>query len=263
MEDAKIEIARHLISCGASLMYGGDLRDNGYTKKLFDLVDNYKLTKIPEEKSVLTNVLGWPIQITLNNKVRASLSDRIAFEETGLPNDLPKTLSAKKHLKPVTVKEFYVWNRTMSRMRGFMTRNNDASIGLGGKSVGFKGKYPGVVEEAYLSIKSGKPTFLIGAFGGATQDVIEALLGNIPERLTSEYQFQFGKSKAIAEYYNKQKPVSEEAIDYEALVGFFKKQGVKSLKNGLTEKENQRLFQTVHIPEMVSLILKGLVSVCN
>lgn len=260
LEDAKIEIARHLISCGASLMYGGDLRDDGYTRKLFDVVENYKLTKIPQEQRVLTNVLGWPIQITLSNEVRASLSDRIAFEETGLPDDLPQTLSAKKHLKPVTVKEFYVWNRTMSRMRTFMTGENDARIALGGKTVGFKGKYPGIVEETYLSIKAGKPTFLIGAFGGATQDVIEALEGENPERLTSEYQFQSGQTKAIAEYYNTKKPTSEEAIDYETLVDFFNKKGVESLNNGLSEKENQRLFETIHLPEMVSLILKGLVS---
>ncbi len=48
---------------------------------------------------------------------------------------------------------------------------------------------------------------------------------------------------------------------YEALVSFFNKRGVKSLNNGLTEKENQRLFETIHLSEMVSLILKGLVSV--
>lgn len=258
LEDAKIEIARHLISCGASLMYGGDLRDDGYTQKLFDMVENYKLTKIPQEQKVLTNVLGWPIQITLSNEIRASLSDRIAFEETGLPDDLPQTLSAKKHLKPVTVKEFYVWNRTMSRMRTFMTGENDARIALGGETVGFKGKYPGIVEETYLSIKAGKPTFLIGAFGGATQDVIEALEGKTPERLTSKYQLQSKQAKSVSEYYNNEKPSFEENVDYETLVGFFNKKGVKSLNNGLTEKDNQRLFETIHLPEMVSLILKGL-----
>ncbi len=189
------------------------------------------------------------------------MSDRIAFEETGLPDDLSQTLPAKKYLNPVTVKEFYVWNRTMSRMRKYMISENDARIAVGGKTVGFKGKYPGVVEEAYLSIKAGKPTFFIGAFGGATQDVIEALEGRTPVRLTSEYQFQHNQAKVVAEYYNKKKPDSEEGIDYEALVSFFNKRGVKSLNNGLTEKENQRLFETIHLPEMVSLILKGLVSV--
>lgn len=260
LEDAKVEIARHLISCGATLMYGGDLRDNGYTRKLFELVESYKLTSILEHQNVLINVLGWPLQRTLTADIRASLSERISFEETGLPDDLPRNLSAKKHLNPSTTKEFYAWTRTMSHMREYMAKHNDARIILGGRTVGYKGKYPGIVEEAYLSLKEGKPTFLIGAYGGATLDVIEALKGQAGKRLTSTFQFQQTQAKETAEYYKRHKPKDQLPIDYNELVKFFDEKGISSLNNGLTDEENRRLFETIHIPEMISLILKGLVS---
>lgn len=261
LEDAKIEIARHLISCGAKLMYGGDLRPGGYTQKLIELVENYKIKSLSSEQEVLVNVVGWPLQSILPDYFRASLSGRILFQETGLPNDLPKNLSVKKHIEPKTTEEFYVWTRTMSRMRQFMTKENDARIILGGKTTAYKGKYPGIVEEAYLSIEAGKPTFIIGAYGGAAYDVIESLFGNRPLRLTTAYQFQQYQTKETAVYYNKIKPKDQPDIEFEELVNFFNKKGVKSLNNGLTEEENKRLFETIHIPEMISLILKGLVKI--
>lgn len=37
LDDAMTEIARHLIACGATLAYGGDLREKGFTKRLFEV----------------------------------------------------------------------------------------------------------------------------------------------------------------------------------------------------------------------------------
>lgn len=42
-------------------------------------------------------------------------------------------------------------------------------ICLGGKTSGFQGKEPGVIEEAKLAIELGKPLYLLGGFGGATR----------------------------------------------------------------------------------------------
>lgn len=38
LEDAMAEIARHPMACGATLAYGGDLRDAGFTQLLFEIV---------------------------------------------------------------------------------------------------------------------------------------------------------------------------------------------------------------------------------
>lgn len=261
LQDAKIEISRHLLSTGAVLMYGGDLRDNGYTRALFELVESYKPGDIEEERLSLINYLGWPLHINLTSELRASLSQKIKFELPGLPSDLPTNLDPKKYLSPKTPKEYYAWARTMTFMRKAMTKSNDARIALGGKSLGFKGKYPGIVEEVYISIKAKKPTYLIGAYGGITSDVIKALMGKQPEHLTEKYQFSTKLASDNRVYYNKTKPKGVETIDYIKLIKFFNESGIDNLNNGLTEEENKRLFKTIHIPEMVSLILKGMVTV--
>jgi hypothetical protein len=261
LEDAKIEIARHLLSCGATLMYGGDLSPDGFTIKLIELVENYKIKSLPIDQEALINMVGWPLQLDLTDDFRASVSGRIVFEETGLPSDLPNNLSAKNHLLPKNTEQFYNWTRTMSYMRDIMTKKNDARIVLGGKTTDYKGKYPGIVEESYLSIKAGRPTFLLGAFGGATADVIEAINGKSPFRLTPEYQFQNQQTRETAFYYNENKPNGQLPINFEDLVDFFNSKGIGALNNGLTDLENKRLFETIHIPEMISLVLKGLVGI--
>lgn len=263
LEDAKIEIARHLLSCGAVLMYGGDLRKDGYTEKLFSLVQSFRPVNIDEDRLSLINVVGWPNQIWLTDEVRASLSQQVQLDERGLPHDMVQNLNPVKYSKPSTPKHYYAWARSMTDMRKYMAKTNHARVVLGGKTRGYKGKYPGIAEEAYLSIKAKKPTYLIGAYGGATQDVIDAILGRKPERLSSKFQYAETGVMEVAEYYNIHKPASEEELNFEALVNFFNQTSVEGLNNGLSEEENKRLFRTIHIPEMISLVLKGIVNISS
>jgi len=51
---------------------------------------------------------------------------------------------------------------------------------------------------------------------------------------------------------------SEDPIRYDTIVEFFEKKGIKGLNNGLNEEDNERLFTTIHVPEMISLVLHGL-----
>jgi hypothetical protein len=258
LEDAKLEIARHLLSSGAVLLYGGDLRENGFTRNLFELVESQVPSAYYNERLSLVNYLGWPLDSTLKDSLRASLSGKINFVLPGLPEDLSGSYRPSIYLPPTTEKHFYMWSRSMSYMRSIMTSENDVRISLGGKVIGFKGKYPGIVEEVYLSIKSEKPTFLIGAYGGATQVVIDAIQGKQPLELTNEYHSSDVLKQNSIEYYNRHKPDNQEKLDYNKLTEYFNSKGISSLKNGLTDEENKVLFKTIHIPEMVSLILKGL-----
>ena len=71
----------------------------------------------------------------------------------------------------------YFTARCLTAMREEMTRHVDARVLLGGKTFGFQGKYPGLVEEAYLAMAAPlpRPVYLVGAFGGAARAVIDAL----------------------------------------------------------------------------------------
>ena len=52
--------------------------------------------------------------------------------------------------------------------------------------------------------------------------------------------------------------IKNEIIDYEKLLKFFQEMSIEGLNNGLNGQENNQLFNTIHIKEMLSLVLKGL-----
>ncbi len=260
LQDAMVEFARYFLASGATLAYGGDLREGGFTEILFDLVQTHnKSGKPPYERIV--NYLAWPIHLRLSTAHKAELRGVADFR----PLDPPAYLNVDKNqfIAPVLTGDRYIWAHSLTHMREDMNRATDARLLMGGQVIGYKGKYPGLVEEAYLAMRDEKPLFLIGGMGGCTCLVIEALLGKKPEMLGESVQTAGNDEyKELVEYYNSHlETVPEEnrdPVDYKGLVEFFNKKGVKGLNNGLNENDNKRLFETIHIPEMISLVLKGL-----
>ena len=47
-----------------------------------------------------------------------------------------------------------------------MRQETRARIVLGGRVAGYKGRMPGIAEEALLSLQAQQPVFLLGGFGG-------------------------------------------------------------------------------------------------
>lgn len=143
-----------------------------------------------------------------------------------------------------------------------MNQKTDARVLLGGQVTGFKGKYPGLLEEALLAIRSGKPLYLIGGFGGCTAAVIEALKGGAPEGLTDAFQMAQAGNQALADQFltdaadGKTTPIS-----YADETSFLQTKGVAGLNNGLSAGENEILFTSRNLPEIVHFLLKGLASI--
>jgi len=137
---------------------------------------------------------------------------------------------------------------------------------LGGPVAGFQGKYPGIAEEAFLAVRDGKPLFLLGAFGGCAGAVIEAVRGGAPEALTAPIQRRRAEYAELMDLWNERagsRPFGgpePSPIDYERLAGSFRDRGIEGLRNGLSAAENEHLFETVFLAEMVRLVLQGLAS---
>ncbi len=180
------------------------------------------------------------------------------------PEDLKTDfgLNTTASLEPNTAFNRYVFARSLTAMREAMNKDVQARLVMGGKLQGFQGKYPGLVEEAYLALKEGKPLFLIGAFGGAANAVIKLLKGEVPETLTEAFQMRDENHAGMVEEYNREaaaKPhLHLEPIDYNSLTDFFRSKGIAGVANGLNEAENRRLFESTDLDEIISLILKGL-----
>lgn len=260
---AFIEISRHLLAQGASVAYGGDLRPGGFTIDLVEMVKAYN-EEATERGEKILNFLAWPLHLRASVQWQAEHKNEVSIKAIPLPQELkqpPFNLDENNYIEPNSTVNRYVWACCLTAMRKQMAKQIDARIILGGKVTDYKGAFPGIAEEAALAISNHKPLFVLGAFGGCARAVGEAMLGENPEELTLAYQTAQSQEYAkMIEFYNDQtvQSGSHTVIDYPTLVETFQNQGFQGLNNRLTESENQNLFSTEDLDEMVYLILKGL-----
>lgn len=233
LRDAMAEIARHLLAMGARLVYGGDLRVNGFTELLFELVARYRRdADVGDARSAIVNYLAWPIVVSKPAAEMRGLVDELAglaelhFLDRQGGDLAPAALDGAVH-PAVSDAD---WAVALSAMREVLTRASDAKIVMGGRTEGYKGRMPGIAEEALTALKAGQPLFLLGGFGGCAREIAVALkLFPQPASPPSWTGWNvFGRIDGAA------------------------------LRNGLTPEENATLVRTVHVDEAVALILRGL-----
>ncbi len=262
------QFALFLLAAQYRLAYGGDLRKQEFTEHLHDLVVRFNRSNFGP-KQILRKYLAWHLEMLTPVEVRAGYAE--AFEEIAVspPADLgigdtttpPDTSSADFS---------YIRARCLTAMRERMNQDIDSRVILGGKKTGYAGIYPTLAEEADLAIRSRKPLYLIGGFGGCAKVIIDAVEDKNPQELTLEYHSKSNPGYAeFVKAFNDRAAVSEmnaastpvvEPINYAELVARFKSCGVAGLSaaNGLSPEQNQTLFTTTDVTEMISLVLKGL-----
>ncbi|MEP2058207.1 MAG: hypothetical protein ABJJ05_10405 [Maribacter litoralis] len=251
------EITRFLIIHGSSLVYGGDLRQNGYTKLFSNLVHQYRPSK-EVGKLFFKNYFSFPIHLKLTK------SDTLEFKKNGVLPVIVKPPSSlgideSKFYIPEGNKNLFIWAESLTKMREEMQSNTDARIFTGGSMSNFKGKYPGLLEESIFALQNDIPVYFMGIFGGVTSKIIEGLNGKKPQELTFKWQSSQNESyKEFVGYYNSKK--SDDKVDYKLSTQFLNEYTLERLSknNGLTVDENKRLFQTIHSSEIIFLIMKGL-----
>ena len=234
LRDAMTEVARHLLAMGARLVYGGDLRAHGFTDLLIELVARYKRdADLKDTRAAILNYLAWPAlccmdleQINTHAQIVAGLVEMHCLDHQG--RDIEPALLRKTPTSPPTSEE---WSSGLMSMRHVMTKVCDARIILGGQVSGFKGRMPGIAEEALFCLQSEKPLYVLGGFGGCARGIAEELGLTSPQR-------------APATLWNDRTKFSGLTVD--------------ALNNGLSSVENQTLARTVHIDEAVALILRGM-----
>ncbi len=246
---AMIEIARYLIIQNNTLIYGGDLgykKEFNFTEKLAELFHSYNKTFGKDKKIV--NYAAYPFCKKINLNIRNKFRNVIQFNEC-IGEDC-----GFDEIDKIT--------KNLTKMREIINEKMDIKVALGGKITGFSGFYPGVLEEVYLALKSGKSVFLIGGFGGIVAKIVELLKGYNVEELTFEYQKTHNEK---LDKFLKDNPKYEKEIKnkYNEMYHLIQNFGIKSLNNGLEEEENEKLFESKSIDEIVSLILKGVISYKN
>lgn len=245
LRDAMTDVATHLLSSGDDLAYGGDLREEGFTQVLFELAARY--TKAPrvfisyhhddremvDQFRRVVNYFAWPVHIRMTNDQLDSLADAVGDVAELTLLDLegePMSMERRKSI-PSNEPDDVTWSSGLTAMRQTMRGQTDARILLGGRVEGYRGRMPGVAEEALLSLQSGQPVFLLGGFGGCARDVAE-ILGLVDPWVSSHSEWP-GRSE-------------------------FERFTPDSLRNGLSTEENRALARTPYIDQALPLVLTGL-----
>ena len=252
-EDLSVELARHLLVSGAHLVYGGDLRPGGFTELFKDLAYQYGIYENDKTlKNYFTNYLAWPIYVGMAPATYAEYkSCRVQCQKATIPDTIPTDLHGQM-VPPSTVENLYYWAESLKAMRLEMESNIDARIILGGRVAGFKGYMPGLYEEAIIAANCKHPIILLGGFGGAASRLIKLLKGET----TSEKLFEECCSQHLYQKFVTYLAKEKEEMNFKALDVFSNNMDV--LKNGLSKEDNERLFVTTNVTEIIALILKGL-----
>lgn len=234
IDDAMAEVSRHLLAMDAQVIYGGDLRAKGFTEILFELVSRYsREVDSGGQKIYARNFLAWPVHVNLSiEELKQASQDLEDIAELVCLTADAKIMTAserEKHSKRPTRDD--EWSVGLTAMRNMMAQISNARIVLGGRVENFKGKMPGIAEEALSSFKAKKPLFLLGGFGGCAGD-ISAILDLAPTRKQREPKW----------------PGQDEFSTFSK----------NDLNNGLTLQENEILATTIHIDQAVALILRGM-----
>lgn len=235
LREAMAEIARYLLANGGRLLYGGDLRPGGFTQLLFELVARHRPADGSTEPA-LVNFVPWPVHMSLAPDEVKKWADGIGpyAELVCLSRDGGPMSPSRRAKHAPAVPGPADWSRGLSSMRKALTKLSKARVTLGGRVEGYKGKMPGIAEEALASLEAGKPIYILGGLGGCAGDIAETMRLMEPNPAKADRLVAWpGRNRFVA---------------FDS----------SNLKNGLNPDENRRLAQTGYIEEAIALILRGL-----
>lgn len=237
LRDATAEVARHLLAMGARLVYGGDLRRDGFTSMLFEIVERHRRdADVGDDRAGVVSYLPWPVHRQQSaTDLRSMANDLSGYAEVHFLDRQGRDIPLDQLPANGSGSSADEWSDSLTAMRDVTTKAIDARVVLGGAVANFKGRMPGIAEEALMSLHARQPVFLLGGFGGCTKD------------LASELKLTGARS------------TSNNWSGREAFSSFT----AADLNNGLTVAENETLAQSVHVDEIVALTLRGLLKLAG
>ena len=252
LKDTVLELSRYLLKAGAGLVYGGDLRKDGFTEAFEDF-SYYYGKKENSDKTIkyFSNYFAWPIYLTITESQKA---DFIHKRVEPVFVDPPKNCkNPKKFLVPCGNENCLIWANSLTKMRKEMEKNVDARIIIGGTLSNFKGRYAGIIEEFIIAAQKKHPIYLIGGFGGASK----AIANKMQQGSFDLYKeaLKGASYEDFINYYNLNNPKNK--INYKKITSIIKNY---KFDNGLTDIENKQLWKSNNVIEIVALVLKGLLS---
>lgn len=252
------ELARHLLVNDNTLIYGGDLRAGGFTEFILEEASILK-TRLPDRSFVVENHLAWPLNhLPEALEHSAKYFDVLKQIQHIPPDEFIAGVNGELLFKDNTIKNRNIFSSSLRLMREGTIAGSDVRIMAGGKTRGYKGFMPGVLEEFYIALKFKKPIFLVGGYGGVVGDICHSILSNkISETLTMKWQAEQDSSYLQFIEYSKNEMQS---FSYDCIHSAIRELTVEDLavRSGLLPDEYKRLMSSQFMDEIIHLILKGL-----
>lgn len=254
IRDLTIELSRHLMIAGAKMLYGGDLRKDGYTELFSDMSLQYKdyQGNVDRDTFFFQNYFSWPIHLNFNTETKLKyLNCRVKPVFVDCPEEYQG--DKNKPIAPINNENKYIYAKSLLKMRKEMESESDARVILGGRTYGFSGFLPGIIEEFTQAVIERHPVYLLGGFGGAASLLVDLIKKEktVDDVITeacknSHYEefMRFCDINGINMGYDKLKEVVELGLD--------------CFDNGLTKEQNTILMRSIDIIEIVGLIINGL-----
>lgn len=273
LDDVLLEISRYLLVAGVRLAYGGHLGSVGYTVRLADLLYDPIIEQLRGEAAPgaaqpaeLVSYLAWPTASTPAAIARLnSKSGLVDVRRCARPDGLDETVDAAFVAAPSSdipidsAIHRFAWSRGLTIMRQRQTAEVTARVVVGGRlgpaGDGYRGRMPGVLEEALLAMRAERPLYLVGAFGGCARLVFDALEGRSRPELHWAHHKVAPHSEDLRSLYQQR---GEAWDEYDAIAGELKTRGLAGLRNGLTDDENRELATTRSAERIVELVLRGI-----
>lgn len=253
------DLARHLLARAGIIIYGGDLRKDGFTQFILDEAVALK-SRLNTDNIHVENHLAWPLYVSDPEIVawRAKYSGIIKSIEHDIPSDIAKNIDKNVFIAPNGTENKYIWSRCLTWMREKSIELSHARICAGGKLSGYHGKMPGVLEETIISIEQNKPIFLLGAFGGVVGEVCKTITNKTIAAPLAEH-WQITNNSGYFELQEKAKQENQNA-DYTRIQTILEGISVDDLArtSGLNSDDYNRLMESPFVDECVHLVLKGL-----
>jgi hypothetical protein len=260
-----LQFVSALFGQGAGTIFGHDWRPNGVMETIHGFAQQMQSPPTNDQQEslpLLQNLLPWPDRPMLTAGEQARIGATLRIEQVPLPPELGRHANANSDSPGYS----YLRARALTNLRRELAQRASARICVGGPSGGsVQGRYPGIVEEALLTVQSGKSLYLAGFLGGATAQLISAVKGEPmpgnfcpPTAASPLYQqLPAGMEEADAN------TAADRTVDPAAVWMAFHNLGIEGLsaQNGLTPEENAELFDTPVIERAIQLVLTGMARV--
>lgn len=262
-----LQVVAALFGQGVGVIFGHDWREDGVMEAVHGFARQMQSpVPIPPNEAealgqpLLRNLLPWPDEPRLPQEDLEQLASTLRVEKAGLPHELTPYDERARHEGAESPLYRYVRARGLTNLRLRLGAVAHARFCLGGRTSGAAGRYPGVIEEAFLALRTSKPLYLAGILGGATRQVIDAIEG----RPMAE---NFCAPTAVNELYlappaPERDPGTEadRLVDRGAIWETFSRAGRSRLAeaNRLSPDENEELFTTPALDRVIQLVLTGI-----